>query len=295
MIFLGYVAQGEAPMDQELRLIWLYCWIVDAVRSISWSDRLRVSGPIPELTDEEVLTLELWREMAGLASDAAIWRHARDSLRGWFPHLGAAWNFTRRCANLHVLKEEIQRRVFRPTVDWNAFDGLPLPVCKLARANRDKRFRGEAVRSYCAAKNEMYYGFKAGALMNAEGEIFRVWLGAANIDERVMLEAVSIATPGLLLADKGLISKELSAMLTERETSLTTPMRNNMRDDRPPSIIQHAMRLRRRIETAFGRLVDGFNITRTHGRDFRRWSARVCRKVLAYNVLLRLDRAMSTT
>ena len=42
----------------------------------------------------------------------------------------------------------------------------------------------------------MYYGFKAAARMNAEGEIFRVWLGAANIDERVMLEAVSIATPG---------------------------------------------------------------------------------------------------
>jgi hypothetical protein len=65
MIFLGCVAQGEAPMDQELRLIWLYCWIVDAVRSLSWSDRLRVSGPIPELTDEEVLTLELWGGVAG--------------------------------------------------------------------------------------------------------------------------------------------------------------------------------------------------------------------------------------
>lgn len=279
-------------MDQELRLIWLYCWITDAVRSISWIGRLRSSGPRPELTDEEVLTIELWGEMEGLASDAAIWRHARDSLSDWFPRLGAAWNFTRRCANLHVLKEEIQRRAFRPTVDWNAFDGLPLPVCKLARANRDRRFRGEAAWSYCAAKDEKYYGFKAGALMNSEGEIFRIWLGAANIDERVMLEAVSIAAPGLLLADKGLISKELSATLAERETLLTTPMRKNMRDDRPQSIVQHAMRLRRRIETAFSRLVDGFNIARTRGRDFRRWSARICRKVLAYNVLLRLDRAM---
>ena len=280
-------------MDQELRLIWLYCWIVDAVRSISWNVHLRMSGPAPELTDEEVLTIELWGEMEGLASDAAIWRHARDYLGEWFPRLGAEWNFTRRCANLHVLKEEIQRRAFRPTVDWNAFDGLPLPVCKLARARRDKRFRGEAARSYCAAKDEMYYGFKAGALMNSEGEIFRVWPGAANIDERVMLEMVSIATPGLLLADKGLISKILSAELAKRETLLTTPVRKNMRDDRPPSIVPRAMRLRRRIETAFGRLVDGFNITRTHGRDFRRWSARVCRKVLAYNVLLRLDLAMS--
>ena len=279
-------------MDQELRLIWLYCWIINAVRSISWSGHLRSSGPSPELTDEEVLTIELWGGMEGLAGDAAIWRHARDYPRDWFPRLGAAWSFTRRCANLHVLKEGIQRRAFRPTVDWNAFDGLPLPVCKLARANRDRRFRGGAAWSYCAAKDEKYHGFKTGALMNSEGETFRVWLGAANIDGRVMLKAVSIATPGLLLAGKGLISKEPSATLAERETPLMTPMRKNIRDDRPQSIVGRAMRLRRRIETAFGRLVDGFNIARTRGRDFRRWSARICRKVLAYNVLLRLDRAM---
>ena len=280
-------------MDQELRLIWLYCWIIDSVRSIPWSGRLRISGPAPELTGEEVLAIELWGGMEGLASDAAIWRHARDYLRDWFPRLGAAWSFTRRRANLQGLKEEIQRRAFRPAVDWNAFDGLPLPVRKLARAKRDKRFRGEAARPYRAAKDEKYHGFKAGALMNAEGGIFRVWPGAANVDERVMPEAAPVAMPGLLLADKGLISKALSETLAEQDILLTTPMRKNMRDDRPRSLVQHAVRLRRRIETAFGRLVEGFNITRAHGRDFRRWSARICRKVLAYNVLLRLDQAMS--
>ena len=89
------------------------------------------------------------------------------------------------------------------------------------------------------------------------------------------------------------MSTYLSETLAEQDILLTTPMRKNMRDDRPRSLVQHAMRPRRRIETAFGRLVEGFNITRAHGRDFRRWSARICRKVLAYNVLLRLDRAMS--
>ena len=84
----------------------------------------------------------------------------------------------------------------------------------------------------------------------------------------------------------------MAATPVERDVLLTTPMRKNMRDDRPSSIVPRAMRLRRRIETAFSRPVDGFNITRTHGRDFRRWTARICRKVLAYNVLLRLDLAM---
>src|SRR3954464_5665415 len=44
--------------------------------------------------------------------------------------------------------------------------------------------------SVCAAKQEKYYGFKAGMLMNSAGEIFR-W-GPANTDEREMLGASAI-------------------------------------------------------------------------------------------------------
>src|SRR5688500_6303535 len=72
---------------------------------------------------------------------------------------------------------------------------LPLPVCKYARSRRDKRFRGEAAWSVCAAKREKYYGFKAGVLMNSAGEIFRWWLGPANTDEREMLDAAVSAIP----------------------------------------------------------------------------------------------------
>ena len=60
----------------------------------------------------------------------------------------------------------------------------------------------------------------------------------------VMLEAACVATPGLLLANKGLISKELSAVLAKRAILLTTPMRKNMRDGRPRFLVRHAMRLR---------------------------------------------------
>src|ERR687897_2008816 len=42
----------------------------------------------------------------------------------------------------------------------------------------------------CAAKQEKYYGFKAGVLMNSAGEIFRGW--PANLDEREMLDASAI-------------------------------------------------------------------------------------------------------
>ena len=86
-------------MDRELRLVWLYCVIEDAVRQILGGTRLRSRGPTPQLTDVEALTIEIFGETLGLNSDASIWRYACDHLRDWFPGLGTEWNFVRRCAN----------------------------------------------------------------------------------------------------------------------------------------------------------------------------------------------------
>jgi hypothetical protein len=121
-------------MDQELCLVWLYCVIEAALRSMVGTEHLRTRGPEPELTDAEVLTLQIWGEMRGLASDAAIWRDATAKLREWFPRLGAEWNFVRRCGNLAGVQERLLTLLFGPSGDWNAFDGLPLPVCRCRSA-----------------------------------------------------------------------------------------------------------------------------------------------------------------
>ena len=239
--------------DDELRLIWLYCWLDEVVQAVIKADgRLRQRGPVPDLTDAEVLTVQIWGEMLGLPSDAAIWRAAKSLLKGWFPHMVSQWNFVRRCANLLGLKDRILAREFGPAGDYNSFDGLPLPVCKNVRAPSDSRFRGEAAWSFCAAKDEYYYGFKAGALANSNDEIFRVWLGAANVDERDMLESMAFGMPGPLLADKGMISSVFHDLMAGRGIDLVTPLRRNMKDDRPKWVVRQAMRLRRRIETVFG-------------------------------------------
>jgi hypothetical protein len=104
-------------MDQELCLVWLYCVIEAALRSMVGTEHLRTRGPEPELTDAEVLTLQIWGEMRGLASDAAIWRDATAKLREWFPRLGAEWNFVRRCGNLAGVQERRLTLLFGPSGD----------------------------------------------------------------------------------------------------------------------------------------------------------------------------------
>src|SRR5689334_4997155 len=141
-------------MDQDLCLVWLYCVIDGVLRSIG---RVRQRGPAPELTDAEGLTIQLWGEIWGLPNDASVWRDAPTNRHRWFPNLCHEWNFVRRCGSLAKVMDLILASLFGPTKDWNAFDGLPLPVCRNIRAARDRRFGGEAAWSFCAAKNEMYY------------------------------------------------------------------------------------------------------------------------------------------
>src|SRR3954451_6140739 len=76
----GQTTREGSSMDQELCLVWLYCVMDGTLRSMIGTGRLRRRGPEPDLTDAEVLTLQIWGEVRGLASDAAIWRDATANL-----------------------------------------------------------------------------------------------------------------------------------------------------------------------------------------------------------------------
>jgi hypothetical protein len=131
-------------MDRDLRLVWLYCVIEDAVRQILGETRLRSRGPTPALTDVEALTIEIFGETLGLNSDASIWRYACAHLRDWFPGLGTEWNFVRRCANLCWLN--VQDALFHPSRDWNAF--FP---CRCAGTHGQDGTSGSGARLRCQA------------------------------------------------------------------------------------------------------------------------------------------------
>jgi Transposase DDE domain len=66
-------------------------------------------------------------------------------------------------------------------------DGLPIPVCKFARANFSRIFEGDAAYGYWASKKETYYGFKGNVSISSERIITGITVTPANIDERESL------------------------------------------------------------------------------------------------------------
>jgi hypothetical protein len=271
-------------MSREELIIWLYLLVEAAYEAVTGGKPIRQCGRVPGLTDVEVITIEIFGEMTGHRDDAAIWRYMDAHWREWFPRLSGYKAFVKQCANLASIKQMIFAHLFMPQDNVHITDGVPMPVCHLARAGRSKLFKGDVAFGFCAAKDEYYYGFKGHVIVNLKQQVVGFTLTAANIDEREALDNMRGLLSGLLIGDKGLLSQAKKEELAEDGIDLQTPLRDNMDDPRPKAAVQRLLKTRRRVETAIGQLVEYFAFAACKARDLWHLASRLVRKLLAYNL-----------
>jgi len=163
-------------------------------------------------------------------------------------------------------------------------DGFPMSVCQLTRAARSRCFQGEAGYSYCAAKDETYYGFEGYLIISSQGIISGFTFANASVDERDVVQDMTDGIRGLLSGDKGTIRLLLSEELAQQGIELQTPLRKNMNDSRPKAFVKQIMSIRRLVETVIGQLSDRFHIEKSRVRDLWYLTNRFIRKLLAHTV-----------
>ena len=274
-------------MSVEDFIIYVYCCVKDTCQTIV-NQPLRSRGFMPKLSDAEVITMEIVGEFMGKDKDKEIWRYFHNHWHSWFPNLGSRANFAKQGANLWNLKKRIQDHIA-----WqmgamddsiHLVDGFPMPVCKYARASRSHCFKGEAGFSYCAAKDEKYYGFEGHVLVSFDGIICGYAIAAANVDERDVLPEMVAGLQGLLIGDKGYIRPKLKEELSQQGIDLQTPLRKNMHDLRPKALVKQLVSSRRLVETVIGQLSERFHIEKVRARDTWHLANRFIRKVLAHTM-----------
>lgn len=274
-------------MPTEDFIIYVYCCVEEAYRQIVTTP-LRNRGFGPKLTDSELITMEIVGEFMGKDCDKGIWRYFRNHWHGWFPNLGSRSSFVKQSANLWLVKKDIQKYLAQKLGavkdPVHMVDGFPMPVCKITRAAQSRCFQGEASYGYCAAKDEKYYGFEGHIMVNADGIICGYTFASANIDERDVLQDITHGIKGLLIGDKGFIRPFLKQELSEQEIDLQTPLRKNMEDPRPKTVVKQLMKVRRLVETVIGQLTDRFNIEKVRARDCWHLANRFIRKLLAHTI-----------
>ncbi len=168
-------------MNLDDLIITVFCVVDDALNDILGTSRLRQRSPTPILSDSEVITMEIVGEYLELGKDKSIYDH-------FFPAMAKIHRttFTRQAANLCQVKKRIWQRLqvqLPKDEGLHIADSVPVPVCKFARANRHKLFRGWADYGHDATEKHTFYGFRLHILATLPGIVVGFALAPANIHE----------------------------------------------------------------------------------------------------------------
>jgi len=132
-------------MDRDDFIIAVFLVVCEHYKAIQKQYRLRRGGFTPALTDEEVITMEICGEYFKLACDKDIFAYFHTHYLHFFPKLTDRSSFVRQAANLWQVKAAIQKRLVCVSGQFNdpvqVIDTLPMPVCVLTRAMRDRCFK----------------------------------------------------------------------------------------------------------------------------------------------------------
>lgn len=240
-------------------------------------------GPIPELSDSEVITLALLCELLGKSSEHSHIRCAVQWLRGYFPRMIDRSRYHRRLKRLTVSINDVRKAVLPDIgafLSLCAIDSTPVPVLSFQRACFTPLFP-EGGYGYCAAKKLYYYGFKLHLVTTAEGIPVHFDLTPANISDVSMAEELlSVLDHATVLGDKGYVSESIAQkLLRERGIDLWTPKRKNQKHHEKQ---QFQSGIRQIVEVANEILKEHFHLEHTLAKTLSGLVRRVIRKLAAF-------------
>ena len=282
-------------MDLDDFIIAVFCVVDEAIPRALNGQRLRERGPQPVLADSEVITMEVVGEYLGLEQDSALFAYFRRHYAHFFPALRTLHRttFVRQAANLWRLKERLWQAVVERVPHDPTFaiiDSFPLPACQFARAYRCRRFRGEAAFGKDTLVRQTFYGLRVHVRLEWPGVITRFCVAPANVHELAVVPALAEQTAGTLVGDRNYWSPSTTAEWQRQGVELLAPYRSAKRDPHPRWSARLS-RVRYRIDTVFGQLVDRCAVKRVWARDRWHLCSRLLRKVLMHTlaVLLNVD------
>jgi hypothetical protein len=275
-------------MDLDNFIITVFCWIDEAIPRVIGGQRLRQRGPDPTFCDSEVLTMEVVGEYLGLEQESRLFAYFRRHYAHFFPALRRLHRttFVRQAANLWRLKERLWQHLLQQLPHDPAFailDSFPLPVCQFARAYRCRRFRGEAAFGKDTLVRQTFYGMRVHVRLEWRGVITRFCVAPANVHELATLPALAEQTTGIVVGDRNYWSPATTREWRPLGVELLAPYRSAKRDPHPRWSARLS-RVRYRIDTVFGQLVDRCAVKRVWARDQWHLCSRLLRKVLMHTL-----------
>lgn len=184
-------------MDLDTFLTTLYVLIDDWYKQDIVQHKPNRGGAREQMSDSEVLTVAIagqWRKGVPWDSERSLVRYMRQHGRHWFPTMLERSAFNRRvrllCGVLAALQREVSAWLAEDTSGYEIVDGLPLPVCTLAHAARQKQhWLLHSSRGHGGNHGGWFFGQRWWVSVTPTGGIAGWMVADGSINERWLLEA----------------------------------------------------------------------------------------------------------
>ena len=183
--------------DLDTFLVTLYCIVDDLYKEYIGPAKPQRRGKKVEMSDSEVLTLDLLEQWQEKRSESAFVDWVSRHWRCYFPRVLSQSAFNRRVrdlsgalAYLGPLIDQELRREMGVSSAYEALDSVPVPLMRCCRGRRHRLFADEAAIGRGGSDHEWYYGVQLLAAVSEAGTITGSVVGPAPTEERWLAEAL---------------------------------------------------------------------------------------------------------
>ena len=271
--------------------IW-YVRIDDAYQQvIEHRERpLRASGPAPEMSDSEVITIGLIIETYFQGHEEVGYAFVSQYLRDMFPRLLNVDRFNERRRRLVGVIEAIRCILRDQKLATNdpvrLVDSAPVTLMTYTRGKRSRSVVGSEYFGVVTSKKSKFFGWRL-HLTTTPDQLIDEWLLApAAVHDLKVLDALVLDCRDLvLIGDKAYNDAELEDRLWRNRGIQLLPLRRTNQKQQWPDRVRRAIgRVRHRVETVFSVLTTTFNIQRPRGRSLAGHVVRVATCILAHTL-----------
>lgn len=251
----------------------------------------RLSGPEPELSDSEVITISLIIETFFQGHEEVGYTFVTQYLRDLFPRLLNLDRFNQRRRTLvgviEAIRRELSNQLIDPTDPVRLVDSAPITLMTYTRGARCQSVNGnDDYFGVVTSKKGKFFGLRL-HVTTTVNQVIDDWVLApgSEPDPDVLDELVLHRRNLTLIGDKIYNDAELEERLWRKRSIILLPLRKcNQKKQWPEGIQSLLGKIRHRVETVFSTVTTVFNIQRPRGRSLAGHVVRIATCILAHTL-----------
>lgn len=164
-------------LEKATVLTTIYTIVDDAMKgSAVIQEILKRPGPVPSLSDSEVVTIALYQELIGEPREDHFFRLYQQQLRHYFPGLNERSRYNRRKRDLWsvILAVRMTLQIVLDALlleETAVIDSAPVPCMSYKRGKASSDFAGKADYGVCSSNAMKYFGFKLHTIVSLTGVV----------------------------------------------------------------------------------------------------------------------------